>query len=480
MKATITERVPPGAVFDPARGFVYAERPALRDDLTCIRGIDSDLQQRLNRHGAYTFDQIAAWKDKHVLEYAKLLSYPPERIEGDYWVWQAQRLREERERLPDGAATGPAAGLPATLWRTAILLMLALLLGILFAQWLDLNSARSFTGTIRAHTVLVKATRDAVITRLFVSQGDAVKSRQDVVVLRDENLKAGLQHLEQEVARLLSELVKTEAQADLDLKWRIQKLDREILEARLLASNRIQPQIETDGRGNVRFREVSYSELTEAAGHNGTMRIDGQNVGGFAYFTPQAGSDGPVQAVIIPRTEPAESAGTTPERRRLCELRIAELEQLKQELGSRASVAAGVAVAQTRLAQAREKLHRLSSQVQQFALRTRRSGLVSRVFQEEGATVHRGDRILQIIDRQRQHIDVVVPSRSVSAFKAGSVVAIVFPGEIQRTGRVESIPPQVADETDHGETILQVTVVPSGKLWPPVPIGSTVEVRVRR
>ncbi len=61
------------------------------DDLTRITGIDAHTQAQLNRIGITAFAQIAHLQEADVEQLNQLLNYPPERIERQEWVEQAQR-----------------------------------------------------------------------------------------------------------------------------------------------------------------------------------------------------------------------------------------------------------------------------------------------------------------------------------------------------------------------------------------------------
>jgi hypothetical protein len=55
-------------------------------------------------------------------------------------------------------------------------------------------------------------------------------------------------------------------------------------------------------------------------------------------------------------------------------------------------------------------------------------------------------------------------------------LVLAFPGSIPRLGRLEAIPPQTADLGERGESTIELKIVPTGKPWPEVPFGSTVDV----
>ena len=82
------------------------------------------------------------------------------------------------------------------------------------------------------------------------------------------------------------------------------------------------------------------------------------------------------------------------------------------------------------------------------------------------------------MDPSLKYIVVTVPADQITRFETGSEVDVVFAGQ-RRTGRIEQIPMEV-NGNGQSQSGMSVTIVPSGRLWPAVPIGAAVEVRVRR
>jgi predicted flap endonuclease-1-like 5' DNA nuclease/chromosome segregation ATPase len=77
--------------FDDARGWVFVERPQLRDDLKKIAGIADVLERKLNELGVFTFRQIMEWDQKMIAEFSQLFAFK-DRIQRDGWQRQARDL----------------------------------------------------------------------------------------------------------------------------------------------------------------------------------------------------------------------------------------------------------------------------------------------------------------------------------------------------------------------------------------------------
>jgi hypothetical protein len=87
-------------------GFIYQQRPDRYDDLTLIRNVAENMQNRLNEIGIYTFRQIALWspdQQGHVAQKVKA----KDRIGKEQWQTQARKLYQ----LKYGEPLGPEAAL---------------------------------------------------------------------------------------------------------------------------------------------------------------------------------------------------------------------------------------------------------------------------------------------------------------------------------------------------------------------------------
>ncbi|MCX2697353.1 MULTISPECIES: ATP-binding cassette domain-containing protein [Ochrobactrum] len=78
---------------EPVRfaGGLAAARDGRPDNLTFIKGIGEVNEKKLNEHGIYHFDQIAAWTESHIVEVETYLEFDG-RIAREDWVGQAAQL----------------------------------------------------------------------------------------------------------------------------------------------------------------------------------------------------------------------------------------------------------------------------------------------------------------------------------------------------------------------------------------------------
>lgn len=63
-----------------------------KDDLKLISGVGPFIEQKLNKIGIYTFEQIASLSIEQTEMITEAIEFFPGRIQRDDWVGQAQRL----------------------------------------------------------------------------------------------------------------------------------------------------------------------------------------------------------------------------------------------------------------------------------------------------------------------------------------------------------------------------------------------------
>ena len=93
-KASKTKASDEGRV-DETLGLVYDSAPSEVDDLKEISGVGPKLEEKLNAHGIFKFEQIANWSEDNIAEFDELLSFKG-RIERDDWLTKAKELHEEK------------------------------------------------------------------------------------------------------------------------------------------------------------------------------------------------------------------------------------------------------------------------------------------------------------------------------------------------------------------------------------------------
>ena len=82
-------------------GGLAAPRGGKADRLILIKGIGPANEKKLNDHGIFHFDQIAAWTEADIVAAEAYLAFDG-RIAREDWVGQAKRLAAGRGRRAEG------------------------------------------------------------------------------------------------------------------------------------------------------------------------------------------------------------------------------------------------------------------------------------------------------------------------------------------------------------------------------------------
>ena len=86
-------------------GALSAPRGGQADRLVLIKGIGPINEKKLNDHGIFHFDQIAAWTEADVVVAEAYLAFDG-RIAREDWIGQARELAKRAAAAPSGAKRG--------------------------------------------------------------------------------------------------------------------------------------------------------------------------------------------------------------------------------------------------------------------------------------------------------------------------------------------------------------------------------------
>lgn len=361
--------------------------------------------------------------------------------------------------------------LPAPPLRIATFTALALAAGLSAAWGLSRPGAPEFAGRIEARTTSVTAGRAGILKELLVAEGGRVTLGDPLVTLTDGELQAEIARQQAEIDTRASELKQAQALADVDLAWRIKELDAEVLETQLRSADYLKEKFNHELERNM------WSDVL--AGETTAMFDQGDSVFHSIVLKARVPSAQRMNASL--RIETAANAIEVSQAQvDICEQRLVELRRLKEEVPARIREQAGVKVAEERLAEARAELARLEARATELTIPSTAVGTVGLFRRQPGESVAPGDPIVDVLDDARRTVVVEVPSDQITSFQMDSPAELSFPGNQALTGRVISIAPQAEPRPTNGtgEAVITVRIEQTGKVWPAVPIGSKVGVRL--
>ena len=376
---------------------------------------------------------------------------------------------------PPVATTTDGLPLPAPPHRTLLLLVLTLLSGLAVTNWLDDRSAsRTLVGYLRAQQNAIVAPVDAVVREFRHQPGDVVTPGTVLVLLADEQLERQVADRGATLPTLEATLSQAQARADVDLALKLRDLEREEFEVRSLAANHLEKQYYNE------FMQTAWEEMLDRS--DGLASIGGNDQIYRLGTLPQMLTSDAVRMKAMLRQQAARNAASiSATQAKLCRERLDQINRLRGSLPEKFRTANGVDVITRQLAHARKTLQSLENRRGRLTLTAGAHGPVGLHLKQPGDRVTGGEAIVELYDRERQHIDLPVPSRQINQYPIGTLVRLRFAGSIRCRGRVAIVPPHTEQdvETPAGvDPLVRVTGEPIGRLWPDVPIGSSVEVEV--
>ena len=352
--------------------------------------------------------------------------------------------------------------------RALIILVVALVGGICCAQWLKSIRVESYVGSLQAPKTIILAKNDAVIQEIYVEEGQVVSSGEIVVALFDNSLDQNWKSKQQELVALEAELEQSKAKTEVELALRNKEIESEVFNAKLKSSQYL--------------KEQYIHQITNLAWQDFIQDYDSLSSNGSSeevfrslVYESRLPDENKITAML--RQESARnSAEVFSARVKLCEEQMAELKAIQKKLPNQIRLAMGVEVMMNRLDRVKSELKQLESQRDALLIKTGGYGMVGIFEKEVGDPVKKGVPIVELFDKEHPFLVVEVPSRKINLFSKGTEVKIVFSGNRKGKGTVQKISEQAFQKTGLRESVILVTVEPMGRLWPELPMGTTVDI----
>lgn len=511
-----------GYRIDRRYGLVFDQRPTGCDDLTRVRGIDTREAVQLNRLGIYQLAQIALWERSEVSTFADELGMAASSLLADRWVEQARELcfvaRSERP-----VVTTSTEVLPASFVRTAALLVCATLVGCFVVYWLSLHRDQAFRGILSAEITSIRVPSPSRLVSAHVKAGDEVFTGQSLLTLEKTEHLMLIDAQERRVQELRQQLQRAEAQASLDLEWRVREVESEIVEMKTRAH--LIQEVERDAPELL--RSVSLPDNHPFSGFDAEVAYDCEpsmpvgvklhsvsasrdvaatRIPNALMFFASSGANSPLptlertaslpvavpvttmaQRPVAPAVKPVTriALATDPGRSSVMQLeaqtvqqRLARLEDLRALLPEQVRRAAGVETLRSQLGDTERTLKTMKELSREVAVVCPGYGRVGQVRYRVGDSMGAGETMLKILHTDRRYVTVQIPTSEIDRVQPGDQVDLIFPDDRTYTGRVTDLP-MMADVSPNGMTAASVRIEHVGRLWAEVPIGSQIEVRVR-
>lgn len=372
----------------------------------------------------------------------------------------------------------------ASMSTTILVLAASIASSSLLTGWIEASTATSLRGRVASHETVVHAESVGRVRQLLAKPGTVLRPGDPLCIVASES-EGDESSLAREVDRLEAELVRTRARVDVEVAWRQREIDREILETELRAADLLRQKFDENLRG------FAWGDLAESVTVAFRTPADASPVvQPITTIVPRALGE-PLEATVDESTRHLEAlleserarnaAEVTRAQLELCESRLDELRSLRTRLPEEIEAAHGMPRLVARRESVAQQLERLEGPVERTIAATGH-GVIDGWNVKSGDRVDAGSPLISVVDRARTYVELPIPSASLAAYPPEAAVEVRFPGGVDREGRIVDRPGRaVVRESDRhdprAESFVLVRIEPVGKLWPEVPLGTTVEIK---
>lgn len=363
--------------------------------------------------------------------------------------------------------------LPAPPRRIFAFASIALALGTAVAIWTELPTGPQCHAILTARTTYVTAPNEGTIAEWTVNEGERVRIGMPILRLHDGTLERKILQKNSEIAALESQLQQTLASSELELNWRMRTLESEICDIQLRSASFLKEKYNFELQRSMLSDILAGSEFAFTEGNDSLFD---------SMIVTNKTSSSKRMATVLEMELAANAAEVSAAQVEICEIRQKQLLSLKNSLPQHIRRTQGVDVAEANLERAKSELKQLLTEEAELTIVSPAIGRVG-VFQcRKGDHLQRGTPIVELLDDAQRYLVAYVPSQNILDFALETEVELTFPGNEKRTGIVSSVAPQAApchiSKASPNDPIIEVQIDQTGHVWPDVPMGSQVQVRV--
>ncbi|MCH2213059.1 MAG: hypothetical protein MK110_17275 [Fuerstiella sp.] len=486
-----------GYRIDPQLGLVYDAVPRVSDDLTVIPAIGPRQAAGLNRLGVYFIEQVATWTDSQTAAVSDALSVPVSTTVRDCWRTQARTVLRANDELNSTTTPGdstiqpsPSPPLPASGSRTVTVLLCALLIGCFFVWSLNRHTTPAITGILAADITILRVPSDSRLLSSHVTAGDEVFTGEILLTVEESEPGEQIDQQRQHVQKLDEELQRAKTKATLELEWRIEQLDLDVLESKRRAQF---------------FREF-YPSPT---GHQPAVTIDYDTWLPLQVCTVSKSNPGSVisypkdpllfingitgtttlNSLSADSLQGLRSKHPTPADTNVdlfqlevqnLEARIEQLTRRRSHLPAQINRATGVELLQSEFDAAKKRYTQMKNLSRNTNVLCPNYGRITQLQFREGDNMRRGDVMLKIVHTDRPYIILKAPVESINKLVPNTQLTVLFPGHDPCQGIVTEVPAVTARQMSDGGDVASVRVEPTGRKWPRPAVGTRVDILTQR
>jgi multidrug resistance efflux pump len=377
----------------------------------------------------------------------------------------------ENQQTVDTTSTSQPrpAEVTAQMVQTGRVVIVALILSGIATGFLTQDNSERFAGYLKTEKQTVVAPVNGIVEFVDVATGQAVLPGHELFTIRDTQLATTIADAEREVKRINSLLETAKTNAQMTFEQRLVEIDQDIFQTKLQLAGFLEA--EYQHKFEVTAIE-EYVDLFDALASSNVATFDLKSI----VNEPKQADRNNEMFSIIKRATLTNQIETLQAKISLCENHLSELNDGKDKFKKQVASMYKIEELEAQAKSAQAKLEEVSNQEYSQSIVASVYGMAGVSHIKLDSEVKAGQVLTELFDRDREFIQVQLPSRVFPTLSPGSIVRVHFPGDIEREGKIKSIPPQVTVDGTHGhpESQIDLQVFASGKPWPAIPIGSTV------
>jgi multidrug efflux pump subunit AcrA (membrane-fusion protein) len=377
--------------------------------------------------------------------------------------------------LSELAADPSADHFPAPKGRIILLSVIAFSLGITISVGLERMRHESFVGTFQAQVRVVTPRREARIAEWLVKPGAVVKIGQPLVRLSDDRLDDLVAKQQRDIAALRAELGQTEAKLAVELEWRLRDIHEDIFETKLKTANYIKQRYMTKLEG------LAVQDMLKETDPVATQELE--NPALRPLIIPLRRNDERRTRLLLEQEAAQNTQETAATQVDLCEERVRDLEKTTGGLAEKVRSSSGIELVKARLEHAEQELKALENKRSALVVTAESVGVVGVYQKLQGDVVSANDTLVRLLDDEQPFVFTRVPAARLTDFLVGKVVMLKFPGGVKAKGKVVDLSLPISQPFDGlslpDSQTLPIQIIPAGSLWPKLPLGAAVEVRLK-
>ncbi len=380
------------------------------------------------------------------------------------WFFVMQQRHQQKQRVSSNV-------------RLLIVVAIAAISGLYVTSILKKETATKYVGYLAAETSVVVADRQGKIKELHVTQGDEVEPQKLVATLIDLEQSQQVKAIQAALKQNIAKIEQAEAAIDIELTWRTRAIETDLHRTQLESAGFLKKQLD------LKMEVLALNKLSSQKPSN--------NVIAQSAFIPISQSKPKTEQQQLEsflKLEANRNATEVVETQlAICEERIERLNDIAKTLPEKVKRIHQLQTLKNEQQQLKKQLAVTEEKQATIKLHTSTYGTIGIVHRNVGDKVQAGEPIAMLLDQQQRYLVVHVPSTEIDKFTSAKTaeakVLLTFAGGITRSGLIHSIPPQAEKMQDGTATpsvqVVKVRVIPYGKPWLSVPIGSQVDVRLQ-